>query len=351
MSTPFTAPTWPTGAPFGATLSFDFDAEEVWIGENPENASRPGVLSQGAYGPRVAIPLILDLLERTGVKATFYVPGKDALRHPEAVRAIVVAGHEVAHHGHSHTSPTLLTREEEEAELHQGLHTLRSLGAEVTGYRSPSWDFSAHTLDLLTEAGLTYSSNLLNDIRPYRHESHPLTEVPVSWILDDAPHFWFANDTWDKTIRSPREVWEVWQPEIDGIAALGGHVMTTFHPMISGRPSRLAFIERVITHLQAAGAWIGTAAEVAALAARGELTGTLPRAQAPGFLPASVLDDVRAASSAAAAGGEASAQAGPAPSGSASPSPAEAAPEDEATPSGEEGVWSLDPIQRLLGRA
>ncbi|MFC6233777.1 polysaccharide deacetylase [Leucobacter soli] len=256
--------TWPDGKSYAATVSFDFDAEEVWLGENPANASAPGVLSQGAYGPKVGVPLILDLLERRGVRATFYVCGKDALRHPQAVRDIIAARHEVAHHGHSHTSPTTLSPEEEREELYAGLEALRDLGAEVVGYRSPSWDFSSSTLDLLVEAGFAYSSNLLDHILPYRHTTHDLIEVPVSWILDDAPHFWFANDTWEKTIRSPREVLDVWLPEIDGIARLGGHVMITTHPMLSGRPSRLAMLETVIAHLQETGAWIAPTHEIAA---------------------------------------------------------------------------------------
>lgn len=275
---------YPGNARFGASVSFDFDAEEVWIGEQPENAHRPGVLSQGAYGARVGVPLILDLLAEHGVRATFFVCGKDALRHPDAVRSIVAAGHEIGHHGHSHTSPTALDRDAERAELVDGLAVLRELGADVRGYRSPSWEFSPHTLDLLTEQGFEYSSNLLNDFRPYRHASHPLAEVPVSWILDDAPHFWFANDTWEKTIRSPREVWDVWQPEIDGIARLGGHVMLTYHPMLSGRPSRLGFIEQALTHLRDAGAWIGTVGEVAQLSGLATVTGALPPAEAPARL-------------------------------------------------------------------
>jgi len=255
--------TWPGGRRYAATVSFDFDAEELWIGENPANAERPGVLSQGRYGPTVGVPLILQLLRKHDITASFYVPAKDALHHPDAVRAIVAAGHEVAHHGFTHTNPTQLNEAEERDELHQGLAVLRDLGAEVTGYRSPSWEFTPHTLDLLEEAGLRYSSNLLDHILPYRHDSHDLIELPVSWILDDAPHFWFANDTWDKTIRSPREVLDVWRPEIDGIAALGGHVMLTFHPFLTGRPSRLAFLDTLLTHLTATGAWIATAHEVA----------------------------------------------------------------------------------------
>lgn len=254
---------WPKGRRYAATFSFDFDAEELWIGENPANADSPGVLSQGAYGPRVGVPLILDLLRKYGVTATFYIPGKDALRHPDAVRAIIAEGHEVAHHGHSHTNPTQLDFEEERAELYAGLETLRGFGAEVTGYRSPSWEFTPHTLDLLEEAGLRYSSNLLDHIVPYLHPDHDLVEVPVSWILDDAPHFWFANDTWEKTIRSPKETLDVWLPEIDGIAALGGHVMLTFHPFLTGRPSRLAFLETLLAHVTSTGAWVAPTREIA----------------------------------------------------------------------------------------
>lgn len=255
--------TWPGGRRYAATVSFDFDAEEVWIGENPANADRPGVLSQGRYGPAVGVPLILRMLRKHQITATFYVPGKDAQRHPDAVRAIIAEGHEVAHHGHSHTNPTQLTEAEERAELTDGLRALRELGADAVGYRSPSWDFSSHTLDLLQEVGMLYSSNLLDNIIPYLHSTHDLVEVPVSWILDDAPHFWFANDTWAKTIRSPREVLDVWLPEIDGIAALGGHVMLTFHPFLVGRPSRLQFLDTVLGHLAQTGAWIAPTHRIA----------------------------------------------------------------------------------------
>ena len=95
----------PTASAPAAAFTFDFDAEEVWIGEDPENANRPGVLSQGTYGAKVAVPLILGLLERHGVTATFFVPGRVAERYPERVREILAAGHEIGHHGYTHTSP------------------------------------------------------------------------------------------------------------------------------------------------------------------------------------------------------------------------------------------------------
>ena len=91
--------------PIDVVVSFDFDAEEVWIGEDPSNAHKPGTLSQGTYGAKVAVPLLLDLLRRLDLPASFFVPGRVAERYPHRVEEILAAGHEVGHHGYTHTSP------------------------------------------------------------------------------------------------------------------------------------------------------------------------------------------------------------------------------------------------------
>src|SRR3954470_24188584 len=130
---------WRDDKGFAVAFTFDFDAEEGIIGDDPANADRPGILSQGTYGAKVAVPLILELLAAKGVTATFFISGRVAERHPACVEAIVSAGHEVAHHGYTHTSPTSLSRDEEDLELAKGLEVLRSFGTVVTGYRSPAW--------------------------------------------------------------------------------------------------------------------------------------------------------------------------------------------------------------------
>jgi hypothetical protein len=107
---------WPAGRESAACFTPDLDGEEVWIA-NLQAADRPGVLSQGTYGPKVAVPLILDILRRHQVAATFFVPGRVAERHPGAVRAILTDSHEIGYHGYTHRSPADLSAAEEESEL------------------------------------------------------------------------------------------------------------------------------------------------------------------------------------------------------------------------------------------
>jgi peptidoglycan/xylan/chitin deacetylase (PgdA/CDA1 family) len=83
-------------------LTFDFDAETLWISRDPENARRPGVLSQGAYGGKVGIPKILELLREEELRGTFFVPGWTAEKYLDRMEAIVKGGHEVGHHGYLH---------------------------------------------------------------------------------------------------------------------------------------------------------------------------------------------------------------------------------------------------------
>jgi peptidoglycan/xylan/chitin deacetylase (PgdA/CDA1 family) len=255
---------WPEGARCAVSFTFDFDAEEVWIGQDPKNADRPGILSQGTYGAKVGVPEILKLLHRLDLTTTFFVPGRVAERHPERVADIVAAGHELAHHGYTHTSPTELSRDEEENELVKGLEVLRSFGTEVVGYRSPSWDFSPHTLGLLEAQGFTYSSNFMDDVRPYRHPGTSVVEVPIQWILDDAPHFWFDTESWSKQIATTETVRSLWEKEFLGIREMGGACVFTMHPQVIGRPGRLAFLEEfmrfVCSHDDV---WVTTTREIA----------------------------------------------------------------------------------------
>ena len=254
-------------------LSFDMDAETVWWSEPESMTGIPSSLAQGRYGPNVALPGILAVLDRRGVKATFFIPSWVIEHYPDAVRSIVDAGHEIGAHGVKHESPNVLTAEEEKAVLRQSIGVIeRVTGAPPAGYRAPSWAFSDITMSLVIDAGFTYSSNFMDTDQPYVHaDSNGLVELPISWILDDAPYFWFDEDSWNKKIHSAADVEAIWKEEFAAIYDKGGYYGLTMHPQIIGRPGRLAMLDRLIGWMQEhEGVSFATGAELAAEIRRGE---------------------------------------------------------------------------------
>jgi len=255
---------WQSDFKCAAALTFDLDGETVWVAVDPASKDKPGVLSQGRYGPKVGVPLILSLLERTGVKATFFIIGKVAEEYPGVVAAIAEAGHELAVHNYDHTSPSDLTPEEEETSMSRTREILQAYSGKVIGYRSPSWDFSKATLGFLQKHQYSYSSNMMDDIFPYMHPETDVVELPIQWILDDAAHFWFDVDAWNKKISTPSEVREIWDAEFEGIYDLGGAFILTMHPQFIGRPYRLKMLEDFISFIRSHDdVWLSTCAEIA----------------------------------------------------------------------------------------
>ena len=76
------------GVRMAVMWTFDFDAESSWLARDPENAGRLGVLSQGLYGAKRAVPAIMDLLAQTKMPATFYIPGWVVDHHTDRCKEI-----------------------------------------------------------------------------------------------------------------------------------------------------------------------------------------------------------------------------------------------------------------------
>jgi peptidoglycan/xylan/chitin deacetylase (PgdA/CDA1 family) len=236
-------------------LTFDFDAETLWLSRDPESGDRPVWLSQGRYGALHGVPRILDLLERHGIPATFFIPGLVVEMHPDACAAIVAAGHEIAHHSHTHTWPERLTPELERDEFERGLEALEALsGHRPQGWRSPSGEFTAHTLPLLEELGFAYSSNMFDADAPYLlrdgDRATGIVELPFAWALDDAPFFLYSNRLPGRSMAAPSAVLETWTLEFDGLASEAERSMViAMHPQVIGRPSRMWVLERFVRHV------------------------------------------------------------------------------------------------------
>ncbi|WP_353117826.1 XrtA system polysaccharide deacetylase [Nitratidesulfovibrio sp.] len=113
---------------------------------------------------------VLDLLDQWGLRATFFTLGWVAKRHPELVRRMASAGHEVACHGYSHRRITTMTPKSFRDDVQRSRLLLQDLsGQPVIGYRAPSYTITHSTiwaLDVLIELGFSYDSSIF----PIHHD-------------------------------------------------------------------------------------------------------------------------------------------------------------------------------------
>ena len=246
---------WPGKTQCVAMLGFDVDGVSSWLNRNPDHANLPSLMSMAEYGPSVATPRILDLLDSHSIKASFYVPGYVAETHVSLVEDIARRGHEVAHHGYMHEPPATLTPEQEEEVLHKGISILKGITGEAPrGYRSPSWELSEKSVELLASHDFLYDSSLMGDDAPYvlnPDTPQRLVEIPIHWLLDDAPNFVYAPTAGRLgPMRNPEEVYGTWVSEFEGLYHYGRAFTLTMHPQHIGRPGRLMMLDRLIRHIR-----------------------------------------------------------------------------------------------------
>ncbi|MDY6817697.1 MAG: polysaccharide deacetylase [Halobacteriales archaeon] len=249
------------------SLSFDFDGVSPWLHSSGLEAT-PTNLSRGLFGVDVGAPRILELLDDHGIAATWFTPGHTIDSFPEICEEVYSRGHDIQHHGWSHTRPgDYESFEAERADIERGIESIEELtGKSPTGYRSPSWDFSPHTLDLLQEFGFEWdSSGMAHDFVPYyvrsgttapmdgpyqRGEPTGILELPISWQRDDFPPLVFTGT------RGFTDEAAVFQKFRDQFEWMYDHVddgvyILTMHPQVIGRNHRLDKLETLIEHMAA----------------------------------------------------------------------------------------------------
>ena len=261
-------------------LTFDFDTQSGFIARG---MTTPTPLSRGEFGA-MASGRILGFLKERGIKATWFIPGFTIESWPRECAAVVEEGHEVAHHSWAHVPPAEQTRAEEEADLERANETIARLsGRKARGYRSPSWDLSEHTVDLLLAHGFRYDSSLMGtDYRPYRArrgdiarlgepfrfgEETSLIELPISWSLDDFPHFEFLRQPTSvlASMQPARAVMQNWLDEFLYMKKTvdWGVLTYTMHPYVIGRGYRMLALGELVDRLANEGAQFMTMEEAA----------------------------------------------------------------------------------------
>lgn len=262
-----------------ACLSFDFD---TWSGFAARGMTTPTPISRGEFGV-IGAGRILDLLHSRGLKSSWYVPGVVIETYPAACERVVREGHEIGHHGWSHVPPAQLEADREAEEFERAVAAIRKLTGEgPRGYRSPAWDISDRTLDLCLKHGCRYDSSMMgHDCEPYFArrgdkvaadqpmvfgETIDLVEVPISWSLDDHPHFEFIRTKEQilPGLANANAVLENWLADFEYMRRTTewGMLVYTFHPYVIGRGHRMLILEKLIDELTRQGAEFLTLDEV-----------------------------------------------------------------------------------------
>jgi polysaccharide deacetylase family protein (PEP-CTERM system associated) len=173
-----------------------FDVEEYFVVEAFRSAIKPASWSSMESRVERQVVELLELLDVSGVNATFFVLGWVAERHPSIVRAIANQGHEIASHGYGHDCVYRLSPHEFLEDVQRARKLLEDIaGTKVVGYRAPTFTVTRSTLwalDVLLEAGYRYDSSIF----PIRHDRYGFAQFPthpirIMWengsILDEYP--------------------------------------------------------------------------------------------------------------------------------------------------------------------
>ncbi len=173
-----------------------------------------------------------------------------------------------------------MSRSEELETLKRGNEAIKKIsGNYARGYRSPAWDLSESSVDLLLDQGFIYDSSMMaHDHLPYfaRHgdvldaesihfgEPSSLIEMPISWSLDDFPHFEYFRGT---GLMNANQVLDNWLGDFTFMQSETewGVLTYTFHPFVIGRGHRMLILEQLIEQLKSAGALFKSVEEAADL--------------------------------------------------------------------------------------
>ena len=258
---------WPDKKRIALCLSFDIDAETLWLTRNDINARHLVHLSRGLYATKQALPRILNMLDEEQLKATFFTTAYTAEIHPEIIKYIAEQGHEIGYHGYMHEVKD--TYDEENALMDKVDNIIRNLtGKRSVGVRMPDGIIHDFHKQLWLDRGIIYSSNWRNNDGPFLLEIDgkeiPIVELPKDGIVDDTSYNMYTLQHPEHYyLRSGREMVQIWKDELHGLADEGRMLNFVMHPQFIGRPGYLRALRDFIHYAKENGAWIATDEQVA----------------------------------------------------------------------------------------
>jgi peptidoglycan-N-acetylglucosamine deacetylase len=264
---------WPDGKRCAVHIVVDLS-----VARGPEGIRVSDITNPAAtFGANRGLDLLLAVLARRGLKATFAVPAVIAEIYPARVKALTECGHEVAAHGFKHEDVSSLDRSEEKVRLQRTTEILTT----VTGRRPAGWfslprqedpfavgTISPNTMDLLLEDGYAYMGNGLADDIPH----YWVTDVASRRAILTLPYYYHFDDQFfsmfplrGSGLENSDMLFRNWRAELDAQYKRGRCFTMTLHPQHIAWCNRMAGLEDFLQHLQSLpDLWNPTGAQCAA---------------------------------------------------------------------------------------
>jgi peptidoglycan/xylan/chitin deacetylase (PgdA/CDA1 family) len=197
------------------------------------------------------LPQLLELLDRYGVAATYFVEAWNTGHYPGAIGALRYAGHEVAFHGWQHEPWSTLSPDVERSLFAQSLRGFETLTLTIRGFRPPGGKLTELSPELMREYGLTYCSPAADDAAIL----DGIAYLPFRWIGIDA---YYYSDAFAGLREAKGDQADPMEPElfaqrlealIESCVESNGYTALLFHPFLTTTPERFEVMRRTVERL------------------------------------------------------------------------------------------------------
>ncbi|NBY64566.1 MAG: polysaccharide deacetylase [Betaproteobacteria bacterium] len=258
---------WPGGHRLAVffRVAFEWWSDGKWPGigpmGNPLAAGTVDTNAQGfaEYGHRRGIQRALRAFDRHGIHGTILVSGIMAERHPEIVKDIHQAGHDIV--AHSYAMDIIPVYLDEEKELDNIKRTtdliFEATGVRPVGWISPRGTPSPRTPRLLASQGYLWHGDTMNDDLPYKVDfgDHSIIAFPGNMEVNDLPVYMRYGNSPKQLL----ELYEEWLEYARNVEPGPARIDPTIHAHVFGRPIGMSIFEKMISSANnSQDIWIGT---------------------------------------------------------------------------------------------
>ncbi|HVL54998.1 MAG TPA: polysaccharide deacetylase family protein [Burkholderiaceae bacterium] len=269
--------TWPGGARIALWVNPNiefFALDDVMPGNNNERVPReharvPNVRNWSLrdYGNRVGVWRLMKTLTRYGIRASAALNSAVCDQHPEIIDEACRLGWELMGHGQTNALRiNEMAPEDERASIFAAVDRIeQACGTRPVGWLGPGLAETWNTLEYLSQAGIRYVCDWVNDDLPYRMQvgDPPMIAMPYSLQTNDVPAYFDMKCSVPEFQRMIQAQFDVLYRE--AIEADTARVMAiAVHPFVSGQPHRIGALDAALEHICSHdGVWRATAREIA----------------------------------------------------------------------------------------